>query len=301
VTAVRLDGVTKRFGAKIGVDGLSLAVPRGCVCGVIGPNGSGKSTTLRLLTDLLRPDAGTVEVLGATDLRAVRDRVGYLPEERGLYRRMKVRDVLAYLGRLKGVSHAALWPRVRAWLARLDLASYGEQRVEALSKGMAQKLQLAAALIAEPDLLILDEPLSGFDPLNADLAVELFAEQRAAGRTILLSTHDMDAAERMCDRVAMIFRGRVVLDGTLEEVRASHAAGTARIACDATDDEIRALPGAGAVAANRGLRDVELLGPPGELLRALAARASVTHFEVVRPSLREIFVRTARPEEPGDA
>ena len=301
MAAVRLDGVTKRFGEKIGVDSLSLAVPRGCVCGVIGPNGSGKSTTLRLLTDLLRPDAGTVEVLGATDLRSVRDRVGYLPEERGLYRRMKVRDVLEYLGRLKGVPRAALWPRVRAWLARLDLAACGEQRVEALSKGMAQKLQLAAALIAEPELLILDEPLSGFDPLNADLAVELFAEQRAAGRTILLSTHDMNAAERMCDRVAMIFGGRVVLDGTVDEVRASHAAGTARIACDATDDEIRALPGAGAVAANGGLRDVELLGPPGELLRALAAHASVTHFEVVRPSLREIFVRTARPEGPGDA
>jgi ABC-2 type transport system ATP-binding protein len=295
VTAVRLAGVTKRFGDKLALDAVSFAVPRGCICGVIGPNGSGKTTTLRLLADLLRPDAGSVEVLGETALAGVRDRVAYLPEERGLYRRMKVRDVLEYLGRLKGATRAELRPRIKAWLARLELAGYAEQRVEALSKGMAQKLQLAAALVSEPDLLILDEPLSGFDPLNAELAVEMFAEQRAAGRTILLSTHDMAAAERVCDRIAMIFRGRVVLDATLAEIRARYAPRLVRVACDATDAVLRALPGAGEIRASGDLREIELTAAPEVLLRELAARASVSHFELVRPTLRDVFVAIARP------
>jgi len=294
--AIRLDDVRMRFGDRIAVDGLSLAVPRGAVYGVIGPNGSGKTTTLRLLLDLLRPDAGRIEVLGETRLARVRDRIGYLPEERGLYRRMTVRATLEYLGRLKGATRASLRPRIASWLERVQLAELAERRVDVLSKGMAQKLQLVAAVIAEPELLILDEPLSGLDPVNAELVAAVLAELRAQGRTILLSTHDMAAAERLCDRIAMIFRGRLVLDGTLDEIQERYASGMARVETDAPTAVLLELPGVAGVAERGRLREVELRGPPEAFLAALVARASVRHFELARPSLHDVFVRIAGPQ-----
>jgi ABC-2 type transport system ATP-binding protein len=296
--AIRLEAVSKRFGERVALEAVSFRVPRGAVFGVIGPNGSGKTTTLRLLLDLLRPDAGRIEVLGETRLAGVRDCIGYLPEERGLYRKMTVRGVVEYLGRLKGASAAALRPRVAAWLERMELASVAGQRVEALSKGMAQKLQLVAALIAEPELLVLDEPLSGLDPVNQETVTALLGELRAQGRTILLSTHDMGAAERLCDRIAMISRGRVVLDATLAEIQQRYATGVARVDTDAETPDLLTLPGVARVEPRGRLREVELRGPPEEFLRALAARAPVRHFELARPSLHDVFVRIARPEPP---
>lgn len=290
--AVRLLGVRKRFGDHVALADLSLSVPRGSIYGVIGPNGSGKTTTLRLLLSLLLPDSGRIEVLGATPARA-RDRVGYLPEERGLYRRMRVGEVLEYLGRLKGARRPELRVRIRAWLERLGLAEWEGRKVESLSKGMAQKVQLAAALVAEPELLVLDEPLSALDPVSAEEISRAILELRGRGATILLSTHDMAAAERLCDRIAMIFRGRKVLDGTLLEIQTGHGARVACIETDASEDDLCALPGVAAVARNGRFFEVELSGDPEPLLRALVARAGVRHFALRRSSLHEIFVRTA--------
>jgi ABC-2 type transport system ATP-binding protein len=294
--AIRLEDVTLRFADRIAVDGFSLEVPRGSVYGLIGPNGSGKTTTLRLLVDLLRPDRGRIEVLGETRLARARDRIGYLPEERGLYRRMTVRGTLEYLGRLKGAALPVLGPRITSWLARLELSELAERRVEVLSKGMAQKLQLAAALVAEPELLILDEPLSGLDPVNAEAVAAVLGELCQQGRTILLSTHDMAAAERLCDRIAMIFRGRLVLDGTLEEIQSRYASGLVWVETDAPTSVLLALPGVAGVAPRGRLREVELHGPPEAFLTALVGQASVRHFELRRPSLHDVFVRIAGPE-----
>ena len=301
--ALRFEDVTKTFDGHTAVDRLSLAVPRGSIYGFIGPNGSGKTTTLRMLLHILLPDHGHIEALGTTRLAEMRDRIGYMPEERGLYKRMTVSATLDYFGRLKGRKRAELAPRAKAWLERFELADVATRKVETLSKGMAQKLQLAATLVAEPELLVLDEPLTGLDPVNVDLLAEVLVELRDRGTTILLSTHDMNAAERLCDRVLMIFRGRKVLDGTPDEIRGGHATGWVRVDVDLSDPELAALPGVVAVEPGGSLRKVEIRGEPAEFARLLVSRSRLHHFERVRPSLHDVFVTVARsqPESPLDA
>lgn len=222
--------MTKVFGARAVVESLSLEVPRGIVFGLIGPNGSGKTTTLRMIMHLVFPDAGTIAVLGSEGTLAARDRVSYLPEERGLYKRMTVRQVLRYYGLLKGANSARLEPAIGLWLERLDLAGRADTRVESLSKGMSQKVQFIAALVSEPDLLILDEPFSGLDPVNAREMKVVIQEFKEGGGTVVFSTHDLDAAESLCDRIAMIHQGRKVMDKTMAEIRRAYPlAGEQRI------------------------------------------------------------------------
>jgi ABC-2 type transport system ATP-binding protein len=220
--AVRIQDVSKRFGSHCAVDGLSMTVPRGGIYGFIGPNGSGKTTTLRMILNLIFPDEGSIEVLGASGTSAARDRVSYLPEERGLYKKMTVRGVLRYYGLLKGAERASLELSITRWLQRLGLADWSDKKVEELSKGMSQKVQLIAALVSEPELLVLDEPFSGLDPVNAAEMKKVILEFRAGGGTLIFSTHDMAAAEELCDRVGMIYQGRLVLDGSLAEIRAAY-------------------------------------------------------------------------------
>ncbi|HZT82977.1 MAG TPA: ATP-binding cassette domain-containing protein [Gemmataceae bacterium] len=217
MNAVELEHVTKTFGPHAAVADLSLAVPAGCICGFIGPNGSGKTTILRMIMRILHPDRGTVRVLGEERREAASDRVGYLPEERGLYKQMKVRDVLRFYADLKGCrdSRAA----VDAWLERFGLTDWAGKKVEALSKGMAQKVQFIAAVVAKPELVLLDEPFSGLDPVNADVLRDAVLDLRRRGTTVIFSTHDMAMAEKMCDFVLMICQGRKVLDGTLASIR----------------------------------------------------------------------------------
>jgi len=197
-SAIRLTDVTKRFDGVTAVDRLTLAVPGESIYGFIGPNGSGKTTTLRMIMHLLLPDEGRIEVLGSADTRAARDRVGYLPEERGLYKKMQVRRLLRYYGRLKGRSIAELDPVIDEWLARLGMAGWGDRKIETLSKGMSQKVQFVAAVVSRPELLILDEPFSGLDPVNAEALKDAVLEVRRHGTTVVFSTHDMATAERMC-------------------------------------------------------------------------------------------------------
>jgi len=294
--AIAIHGVTKTFGTHTAVDDLTLTVPRGAIYGFIGPNGSGKTTTLRMIMNILLPDRGDIEVLGQHDTRAARDRVAYLPEERGLYKKMRVRRLLTYYGRLKGRGGAELDREITRWLERLDLAKWADKKVDALSKGMSQKVQFIAAVVAEPELLILDEPFSGLDPVNAVALREAILEQKSRGVTIVFSTHDMAMAERMCDRIFMIYRGKKVLDGTLDDIQHSHTGQRARVRSTGGAAVLAGLPGVGEVADHGQVQDVELTGDPQLFLRELMARTSVTQFELVRPSLHDIFVSIAKPE-----
>ena len=293
--AVRLTNVTKTFGAHTAVRDLTLTVPTGCTYGFIGPNGSGKTTTIRTLLHIFHPDSGEVEVLGERSTRAANDRIGYLPEERGLYKKMTVRRVLAYYAALKGMSRADAAQAITHWLAKMGLSEWADKKVEALSKGMAQKIQFIAAVIAKPELLILDEPFSGLDPVNLEVIRAAILELRAAGTTVIFSTHDMAMAETMCDFIFMIYRGNKVLDGTLADIQRSYGEDTIRVNCAGGAELLRSLPG---VALVRDLgQSQELRHPdPQALLRELAARTTVSHFEVCKPSLHDIFIRIAQPD-----
>jgi ABC-2 type transport system ATP-binding protein len=295
--ALRLTDVTKRFSGVTAVDHLSLVVPEGSIYGFIGPNGSGKTTTLRMIMRILLPDQGVIEVLGSADTAAARDRVSYLPEERGLYKKMPVRRLLRYYGQLKGRTVAELDPGIDEWMARLGMQGWDARKVEALSKGMSQKVQFVAAVISRPSLLILDEPFSGLDPVNAESLKDAVLEMRRRGTTVVFSTHDMATAEKMCDRIFMIFHGRKVLDGTLDEIQAQYGFDTVRLRTAAGASALAGMPDVKAVNDYGQLQEVQLTGDPQRFLQQLAARTAVHHFEVARPSLHDIFVRIATPME----
>ena len=296
MAAIEIRGVTKRFGTHLAVDDLSLDVPEGSIYGFIGPNGSGKTTTLRMIMNILLPDRGEIRVLGQDRSAAARDDVGYLPEERGLYRKMKVRRLLQYYGRLKGARPADIDRESAFWLDRLDLAGWADQRIDALSKGMSQKVQFIATVIARPKIVILDEPFSGLDPVNADVLRDAVLELRRRGETIVFSTHDMGVAERMCDRIFMIFRGRKVLDGTLDEIQSRYGHDTVRVRTGAGSAVLTGLDDVESFSDYGNLQEVRLTGDAQRFLGRLAERTPVFHFEVTRPSLHDIFVRIAGPE-----
>ena len=293
--AVRLINVTKTFGTHTAVCDLTLTVPTGCTYGFIGPNGSGKTTTIRTILHIFHPDSGEVEVLGERSTRAANDRIGYLPEERGLYKKMTVRRVLTYYAALKGMKRADAAGEIERWLTKMGLSEWADKKVEALSKGMAQKIQFIASVVARPELLILDEPFSGLDPVNLEVIRAAILELRASGTTVIFSTHDMTMAETMCDFIFMIYRGNKVLDGTLADIQRSYGEDTIRVSCAGGAELLRSLPG---VELVRDLgQSQELRHPdPQALLRDLAPRTTVRHFEVTKPSLHDIFIRIAKPE-----
>jgi ABC-2 type transport system ATP-binding protein len=298
--AIHLEGVTKDFGAFRAVDQLDLMVPAGSIYGLLGPNGSGKTTTIRMIMGILGADTGTVSLFGGDPDRARRERVGYLPEERGLYKKMKVLEHLVFLGRLRGVERREARTRAMDWLDRLELGDRADKRVEDLSKGMQQKVQFIGTVLHDPDLLILDEPFSGLDPINQDLLEEIVLEFHRKGTTILFSTHLMDQAERLCQRVCLISRARKVLDGRLDELRRSESDGIVAVDFDGPSHWIRGSGVEGWDEVNGGAR-IRLRpgGDAQELLeQAVASGARITRFQLVEPRLHEIFVRHAgRPAE----
>jgi ABC-2 type transport system ATP-binding protein len=300
-SAITIRNVTKRFSGVVAVNELDLNVPSGSLYGFIGPNGSGKTTTLRMIMHILLPDQGEIEVLGERDTRAARDRVSYLPEERGLYKRMSVRRLLRYYGLLKGAKQPDLDQSITHWLERLGLAAWIDKRVEALSKGMAQKVQFIASVLNRPELLILDEPFSGLDPVNAEVIKDAVLDLKKAGTTVVFSTHDMSVAERLCDRIFMIFKGRKVLDGTLDEIQSLYGYDTIRLRTDDGMDALHGLDGIDEVNDQGNLQEVTWRGDPQALLAVLISRTRINLFEVARPSLHDIFVRIASPDDNASA
>jgi ABC-2 type transport system ATP-binding protein len=294
--AITLQNVTKTFNGFTAVDALSLRVPRGSLYGFIGPNGSGKTTTLRMIMNILLPDTGDIEVLGSRDTRSARDRVSYLPEERGLYKKMTVRRLLRYYGHLKGAKSPELDAAIADWIDRMGLSAWLDKKVDTLSKGMAQKVQFIGAVVGSPELLILDEPFSGLDPVNAETLKDAVLDLKRAGTTVVFSTHDMGMAERLCDRIFMIFKGRKVLDGTLEEIQSSYGFDTVRVRTDGGFGLLENLDGVESVNDLGNWQEVRWKGDPQALLHTLAARTAIHHFEIARPSLHDIFVRIASPE-----
>ena len=296
MNTVELQNITKTFGKHTAVDSLSLAVPEGTVYGFIGPNGSGKTTTLRMIMNILYPDSGLIQIFGEQLQRACTDRIGYMPEERGLYRKMKVRELLRFYGELK--SGRRINSEVDLWLERLDLAEWANKKVETLSKGMSQKVQFIATIVARPELIILDEPFTGLDPVNAEAIKDVVLELQDQGATVIFSTHDMNVAEKMCDFIFMIFKGKNVLDGTLASIQDKYGSDTIRIR---TDDGVAALQSLKGVEKINDYGQVQELRmapdcDPQEILAAIMARTRITSFDIVKPSLHEIFLRIAGPE-----
>ena len=293
---VRLIGVTKKFGSHTAVRNLDLEVPRGSLCGFIGPNGSGKTTTIRMLLHILQPDAGTVEVLGQTGTRAANDRIGYLPEERGLYKKMQVQRLLAYYGSLKGMGAREARREAEAWLERLGLSEWRDAKIEALSKGMGQKIQFISTVISRPELVILDEPFSGLDPVNLEVLRSAILDLIQDGTTVIFSTHDMNVAEQLCDSVIMIFKGNKVLDGTMDEIHAQYGQDTIRVRTEAGPRVLDGLVPADQVLDLGRYQEVRIPGDSQAFLRQLSERTRVHHFEETRPTLHDIFIRIAGPE-----
>lgn len=298
-TAARIDSVSKAFGSgkarKVAVHELSLSIPHGSVYGVIGRNGAGKTTTLRMLTGILAPDSGEVRILDGCDPRKARDRIGYLPEEKGLYRKMRTLDLAIYFGRLKGLSKADARQRANELLAVFELAEVASNRADTLSKGMGQKLQLACTLMHDPELLVLDEPFSGLDPVNIERLQQLIIERRDAGRCVVLSTHIMEQAERLCDAVALIDRGELAIEGPLATVTGSDQQRLMVTFDDAppelSDTEKAAI---GVLDLTRRGQQMELNLKPGTLnqdvIAWLNARATIRSLSVGRRSLQDVFV-----------
>ena len=297
MSAIEIRSVTKQFGSVVAVNDLSLAVPLGSIYGFIGPNGSGKTTTIRMIMNILVPDRGNIMVLTHPSQSPIRDEVGYLPEERGLYKRMTVRQVLRYYGQLKGKPVSQLDPIIKHWLERLQLTEWADKKVQALSKGMSQKVQFISTIIAQPKLLILDEPFSGLDPVNADALRDAVLDLRRNGTTIVFSTHDMSAAEKLCDRIFMIFKGNKVLDGTLDEIQSRYGQDTVRVRTSAGASLLARQPEVESVNDLGNVQDVRLKGDPQAFLAKLVQQTAVYHFELKKPSLHDIFVRIVKPAE----
>lgn len=298
-----LRNVCKSYGEKRAVHNVSLEIPRGSIYGFLGPNGAGKTTTIRSIMNIILPDSGEILLAGKPLDTALRDRIGYLPEERGLYRKMKCQDQLVYLARLKGVPRAVARTRAREWLARMGLSEYAERKVDALSKGMQQKIQFAATFICEPDLVILDEVFSGLDPLNIELLRGMIVEQRERGTTILFSTHMLAEAERICDAICLIEGGEVILNGPLPKVRAEFPLHSVRVAWDGELSPPEDLPGVLHRELNEGTWRLTLAEgvDPQSLLPRLLAVGKLTLFSANRPSLNEIFLTAVLRRRQGVA
>jgi ABC-2 type transport system ATP-binding protein len=300
--AVLLDGVTKQFGSHVAVRDLTLEIPRGSIYGLLGPNGSGKTATLRMIMGILRPDRGNVTLLGTTSSEA-RHQVGYLPEERGVYRKMKVIEQLEFLGEIRGMTRAIARQRATTWLERLGLPDWAPKKIEDLSKGVQQKVQFIGTVLHDPELLILDEPFSGLDPINQDVLEEIVRDLHSRGTTIVFSTHLMDQAERLCESVCLISRAEKVLDGDLREIKRRERSGAVAVDYEGDDtwlhgSEVEAVeptPSGVRVRLRDGSDPQELLGA------AVRAGAQIRRFEIVEPTLHEVFVRHVGDEAAADA
>ena len=294
--AIVIKNVTKSFGKNVAVRSFNLRVPQGALCGVIGPNGAGKTTMIRMVLSILFPDSGELSVLGGSSALQAKDRIGYLPEERGLYKKMRVKEFLSYMARLKGMEAAEISGQVRYWLGRVDLSGVAEKRCEELSKGMQQKVQFITAVIHRPDLLILDEPFSGLDPVNQRMMRDLVLEEHRRGATVLFSTHIMTHAETLCDHIVMIHLGDKVIDGKLSDIHQAHDPRHILfepLDASANCEGLRSIPGVQNIVREGAAWDIVLdrQSNPSSVIPALVQAVIPAHIQVRRPSLEDIFIK----------
>lgn len=292
VPTVLLQNVTKRFGEFTAVDNLNMSVRAGRIYGLLGPNGAGKTTTIRMIVNITAPDSGSIKLFETDLTPELQDRIGYLPEERGLYKKMKVVDQLKFFAELKNVSGKTVEERIDHWLERVKLAEWKDKKASELSKGMQQKIQFITAILHEPDLLILDEPFSGLDPVNVDLLMDIILELKSSQKTIIFSTHQMEVAEKICDDICLINRSHKVLEGSLRQIKQGYGRNAIALRADGAESVLRDPSLVAGIKQHSDELEV-LLAPRAnaqELLRKLvAAGASVTKFELVEPSLSDIF------------
>ncbi len=296
MNVIELQQLTKTFGSVKAVNNLSLSVPKGSIYGFIGPNGSGKTTTIRMIMKIMYPDEGEI-FINDQNLNSFRpDSIGYLPEDRGLYKKMKISELLRFHSEL----HSGSWSKekINYWLEKLELDKYANKKVETLSKGMRQKLQFIATIINQPDIIILDEPFSGLDPVNAETLKDIILDLQKEGSTIIFSTHDMSMAEKMCDYIFMIYKGKKVLDGTLTEIQDEYGTDTLLIQTDKNSDILKEIPGIEKVNNYGKIQEVKLKmdADPQKILSAIMKKSKVLKFEITKPSLNDIFIRIASPE-----
>jgi ABC-2 type transport system ATP-binding protein len=296
MSCIELKNVRKTFNQTVAVKDLSLNIPEGAIYGFIGPNGSGKSTSLRMIMSIIYPDSGSILIQDQNASTNVSQQIGYLPEERGLYQKMKVKELITFFAKLKDPAFNA--SEVDPWLERFELKAYADKKVETLSKGMSQKVQFISTVVTRPKILILDEPFSGLDPVNADTMRKAILELNKQGTTVVFSTHDMGTAERMCDRIFMIYKGEKVLDGTLNDIKNQYGADTIHVRIDDTSISEKEIAGVEKITDFGQEQELRLQegANPQAVLHELLTHGAVHKFEVVTPSLHDIFVRIASPE-----
>lgn len=287
-----LTDVTKRYGDFVAVDKMNVSIPQGCIYGFLGPNGAGKTTTIRMIMSIIYPDEGELSILGQKNAESVKDRLGYLPEEKGLYKKMTAGEILVYFGQLKGLERKPAIKRARHLLSKYGLGNHYDSRCESLSKGMGQKIQILGTIMHEPELVILDEPFSGLDPVNAELMQHLIQDMKDDGNTVIFSTHIMHQAEQLCDYILLVNHGKTVLNGTLSDVK---GAGDKGILLDYDGDGsfLKSLPGVARI--NNSGKQAEIFLDPGtdpqSILAEVVGKLNVRRFDLREPSLHEIFVR----------
>jgi ABC-2 type transport system ATP-binding protein len=294
--AIELENVSKVFGKFPAVDGLSFHVPRGVVFGLLGPNGAGKTTTIRMIMNITAADSGEIRVLGQPMTRETQNRIGYLPEERGLYRKMNVLDHLLFLAAIKEVPREDARKRIADWADKLELKPWLKKKVDELSKGMQQKVQFIATVIHDPEILILDEPFSGLDPINTAIIKQYLSDFRKQGKTIVFSTHVLEQAEKLCDQICLMARSKKILEGQLRELKHRFSRNLLQLSCNARPEEIAALPG---VATSQAVNGGYLIGlTPGteqrEFLRRALDRFDLLGFSAKEPELEEIYLDAVR-------
>lgn len=296
IPALELQAITKAFGEFVAVDRISMTVRSGTIFGLLGPNGAGKTTTLRMIMDIIAPDEGEILFQGHRRRPEDLTNIGYLPEERGLYRKMTVVDHLVFLAELHGMSKRQVLPQVQTWLEKVELSGWAKKRVEELSKGMQQKIQLVGTVLHQPDLLILDEPFSGLDPVNQILFKNLLDEYRDLGKTVIFSTHIMDQAEKLCDQICLISQGRAVLDGELSSIKRSFGGNSFRLRATGDLSRLDELPGIEQTLHLEGGAKI-LLGDGtsgAEILATLTEFLTVHEFRSEEPSLEDIFIKAVK-------
>jgi ABC-2 type transport system ATP-binding protein len=293
---VELNNVNKRFASLKAVDDISFSLESGMVHGMLGPNGAGKTTTIRMIMNIIMPDSGSISILGDNKPGAMNERIGYLPEERGIYRKMKINDVMLFLAELKGMKRKQAQTVINSWMERMDLKAWQYKKVEELSKGMQQKLQMIATLMSEPELLILDEPFLGLDPINTNLIKEIILEEKKKGTTIVFSTHEMDSAERLCDTILLIDHGRKILDGAIGEVKKQFGTKSIQLSYSGKPDFLEQSPLISKYDDFGNYVEVLLKDDtePQAFLESIVGKVRINRFEIMEPSLNDIFISSVQ-------